>query len=334
MQPCWVSRNSAVNQPGIAFHMISTTSLTKVPEPVRSAPDVTDGDGSDWRFLSHVVNGVYNSHGSVAAIETIGAAIEASPADGNLKTILGQVLLASGRHAEALAALSTAMRNGTEVEILHLVAEAIFPGPRYSDHLLSLHKWLRPATYLEIGVFKGETLALAQPDTCVTGIDPQPRPEADRHYIAPTCIHSMTSDAYFASLDSSGARPPGVIDLAFIDGLHIYEQILRDFINVERYCGSGSVIVLHDTLPIAAVTTARQRRSGYWCGDVWKIRPCLQKYRPDLLMLTIPLLRISHRCCRVWRRPPVLAISPMIWTPSGHGWQPPLRGRTYRWRIE
>ncbi len=174
------------------------------------------------------------------------------------------------------------MHLGTEVEILHLLAEAAYPGPPYHQHLAALHAWLAPTTYLEIGIFKGETLALARPGTRAIGVDPEPRPEAFRDYAAPTRIHQMTSDAFF---ESEGCPR---IDLAFIDGLHLYEQALRDFIHVERCCHPGSVVVLHDTLPIAAAATARQRRTSHWCGDVWKMLPCLRQFRPDLALMTIP----------------------------------------------
>ena len=36
------------------------------------------------------------------------------------------------------------------------------------------------------------------------------------------------------------------------------------------------------------VQAERRRRSGAWTGDVWKLLPVLQKYRPDLTLLTLP----------------------------------------------
>jgi hypothetical protein len=262
--------------------------MIPVPRPVQPVLDARLQDCTDWEFLLAIIGRVYKSDGSGVALEMVEAAIEASPEDGNLRMILGKVLLASDCHEAALAALTDAMRIGTDVEILDLMAEAIFPGPRYVEHLLGLHKWRQPETYLEIGLFKGDTLALAQPGTCATGVDPRPRPEAYRRYLTPTCIHPLTSDEYFGRLAGHETKLSVRVDLAFIDGLHLYEQVLRDFINVERYCYPASIIVLHDTLPAAAAATTRQRQTKYWCGDVWKIRPCLQKYRPDLTLLTIP----------------------------------------------
>ncbi|MEJ0070611.1 MAG: class I SAM-dependent methyltransferase [Pseudomonadota bacterium] len=79
-----------------------------------------------------------------------------------------------------------------------------------------------------------------------------------------------------------------IFDLAFIDGLHLFEQVLRDFINVERHCSPNAVVAFHDTLPVSAAAAGREEVPGLWCGDVWRILPCLRKWRPDLGLATIP----------------------------------------------
>jgi hypothetical protein len=79
-------------------------------------------------------------------------------------------------------------------------------------------------------------------------------------------------------------RPLGV---AFIDGLHLYEQALRDFINLERYCGPRSVILFHDTVPLDEATQSRALDTKFNTGDVWKVVLCLKHYRPDLDVFTI-----------------------------------------------
>ena len=92
------------------------------------------------------------------------------------------------------------------------------------------------------------------------GVDPQPLLGADdplsRH------VEVATSDAFFA-----GPRPRELfgghpVDLAFIDGMHLFEFALRDFSNVEALAGPGTVIVLHDCLPPDAGTAARERTVG------------------------------------------------------------------------
>ncbi len=91
----------------------------------------------------------------------------------------------------------------------------------------------------------------------------------------------MTSDHFFQhSTEFVNRYLP--FDLSFIDGIHLFEFVLRYFINTERCSASTSAILLHDCLPINAVTSHRQRTTQLWSGDVWKLLPVLQRYRPDL----------------------------------------------------
>jgi tetratricopeptide (TPR) repeat protein len=243
---------------------------------------------SDWSVLDSVANDLYRAGRSDIALEMLEAAVQTMPLDGNLHFIHGRMLAASNRRTEALAALSRALALGTEREVLTVVADVAFPGPCYKEHLARLHMYLNPATYLEIGVFCGETLCLARSGTSAIGIDPAPRPEANRVYQADTLVHQLTSDAYFAAIGAGEIASPAPIGLAFIDGLHLFEQVLRDFINTEKLCQRDGVIVLHDMLPIASAAATRQRATSFWCGDVWKVVPCIKRYRQDLSILTIP----------------------------------------------
>jgi GT2 family glycosyltransferase/predicted O-methyltransferase YrrM len=155
----------------------------------------------------------------------------------------------------------------------------------YTDVLAQLHEVLQPNTYLEIGVYQGASLRLASPDALCVGVDPEPRISQDesRHWL----IESTTSDEFFG-----GDRPRELfdgrpIDLAFIDGMHLFEYALRDFLNAERYAGPGSLIVFHDCLPPAAEIASRNRTTVDWVGDVWKLVLCLMDRRPDLRMSII-----------------------------------------------
>lgn len=96
-------------------------------------------------------------------------------------------------------------------------------------------------------------------------------------------LFQMTSDEFFSSgfLAALGRRP----DLAFLDGMHLFEFLLRDFMNAERASAPGGVIALHDCCPFNAVMAERtwvRRRSREWTGDVWKVLMILQSLRPDL----------------------------------------------------
>ena len=77
------------------------------------------------------------------------------------------------------------------------------------------------------------------------------------------------------------------IDLAFVDGLHLCEQALRDILNVEQHCRPEGVILVHDCLPISEATAARDHTTMVWSGDVWRSILALRRHRPDLTITTI-----------------------------------------------
>jgi hypothetical protein len=165
-------------------------------------------------------------------------------------------------------------------------------GAHYQTCLEALHRSLHPSAYLEIGTLNGETLALARCPSIA--IDPQFdffQPLVAQ-IIAKPCLFlfRMTSDDFFAEQDPVSLLGSG-IDLAFLDGLHHCEVLLRDFMHVERYCKENSVIVLHDCLPVEEAIAERERtfdgrvlphRNGWWTGDVWRTALLLKRYRPDL----------------------------------------------------
>lgn len=154
------------------------------------------------------------------------------------------------------------------------------PGPDYYEALRWIHRALRPAVYLEIGVLYGESLRLAMPPTLAIGIDPAPR--AEHVWSAPTRILPVTSDEYFA-------RPPiPEISLAFIDGSHCFPDVLRDFWHVERHAATGAVVLLHDTIPLDEATATSLRQSEFHTGDVWRMLAYLELCRPELDVITIP----------------------------------------------
>lgn len=78
--------------------------------------------------------------------------------------------------------------------------------------------------------------------------------------------------------------------LAFIDGLHLFEQVLRDFINIEKYASAKTVVLIHDCFPPTEISARRDRVTDFWTGDVWKIIPCLKDARPDLQINVIPTI--------------------------------------------
>lgn len=150
----------------------------------------------------------------------------------------------------------------------------------YLGVLAELHQTRRPRRYVEVGVEQGTSLALACDDTLCIGIDPESDvPES----IAQRChIETMTSDDFFSGPRLGELLGGQTVDMAFVDGMHLFEYALRDFMNLEASASLGSLIAVHDCLPRDQESSSRERTSIFWTGDVWKLVICLLDYRPDL----------------------------------------------------
>jgi len=162
------------------------------------------------------------------------------------------------------------------------LASLRMPGPPYRDVLRRLHELVRPRTYLEIGVETGATLAFAKSAERVIGVDPDASKLRRELLPSQARVFHETSDAFFERRTRAELLGAERVDLAFIDGMHLFEYALRDFINVEAWSAKGSVIVLHDCLPLLPLTASRERASKFWVGDVWKVVAILRRYRPEL----------------------------------------------------
>jgi len=179
-----------------------------------------------------------------------------------------------------------AVQYDPELKKRHLLEAARrLPGPDYYEVLRCVHRILKPKTYVEIGIRDGASLACALPDTRCAGVDPAPT------IFPPTPVnvrvYAMTSDDFFAGHSPQDAFGTVRFDFAFIDGLHLFEQALLDFIHLERWAGPRSIIAIHDCLPLDGVTSERTRTTHFYTGDVWKAVACLKKHRPDLMLRTI-----------------------------------------------
>jgi len=171
------------------------------------------------------------------------------------------------------------------------------------EFLRELHKVSANRNYLEVGVNDGRSLELSRVPSIA--IDPAFKVvtelKCDLHLV------KATSDAFFARKNplnhlKSGRHPlrnirrgrpltgywrRTTIDLSFIDGMHLFEYALRDFINVEKHSAWSSVIVLDDMLPRNVDEAARDRHTNAWTGDVYKIIEVLARYRPDLVTVQV-----------------------------------------------
>lgn len=151
------------------------------------------------------------------------------------------------------------------------------------DFLAEVHRLLEPECYLEIGVRAGHSLALAR---CrAVGIDPRYAVEAELR--CDVQLFRTTSDDYFSSaepLAPTGGRP---FDLCHLNGLHLFEYVLRDLINAERCSSPRGVIVVSDVLPRSVDEAARAKHTDIWTGDAYQLLAVLRTYRPDVTVLPI-----------------------------------------------
>jgi SAM-dependent methyltransferase len=147
---------------------------------------------------------------------------------------------------------------------------------RYVEVLRDLHAIVKPKLYLEIGVRKGSSLALA--NCPAVAVDPDPHPQlalGDKVQF----YRCTSDDFFFFHAETALDRPVG---LAFIDGMHLAEFVYRDFMNVERVMHRNGVIVVDDVFPNHPVQASRTRQSQVWTGDVWRFAEALAEKRPDL----------------------------------------------------
>ena len=106
-------------------------------------------------------------------------------------------------------------------------------------------------SYLEIGCDNDENFSKIQIESKI-GIDPLKGGTL-----------RMTSDEFFSKNDQS-------FDIIFLDGLHTYEQTIKDINNGLKFLNINGVILIHDCLPKKIWNQIVPRLYGHWNGDVWK----------------------------------------------------------------
>ncbi len=142
------------------------------------------------------------------------------------------------------------------------------------NHLIAARGYRR---YLEIGVRNPRDNFEYVRAEVKHGVDPAPRRPVK---------FQMTSDAFFAGL--AGAGGSGRYDLAFIDGLHLAEQVERDVVNCLMHLAPEGAIVLHDCNPTSERSQIESYEPGArWNGTVWKAWAKLRATRADLSMSVV-----------------------------------------------
>lgn len=150
--------------------------------------------------------------------------------------------------------------------------------------------------YLEIGLFEGATFRKVEAPVKV-GVDPDFAFDVDaaRAEEPASVLHEVTSDEYFGAIVEPDAR----FDVVFLDGLHTFEQTLRDFTNATSFLATTGVIVIDDVTPISHMSAIRDERrfqalrgmlgveSGAWMGDVFRLVYFLDTFWQQFTFRTI-----------------------------------------------
>ena len=133
--------------------------------------------------------------------------------------------------------------------------------------------------YLEVGVEDGFTFHAIKAARKVA-VDPLFRFEVPSARMANDLeYHQITSDAYFGARSAADKK----FDVIFLDGLHTFEQILRDVLNAVECLADDGVIVVDDVWPVSYAASlpgiADMQRvranspdgSEAWMGDVYRV---------------------------------------------------------------
>jgi hypothetical protein len=145
--------------------------------------------------------------------------------------------------------------------------------------------------YLEIGLGKECTNFEKIVNVNKIGVDPF-WPEDIEKWLSPqTKIYKMTSNDFFKNKGSEILKN---LDIAFIDGLHEYHQVIFEVQEILKYLLPTGTILIHDCLPFSeAMAKPLEEMSKYnacyepWMGDVWKSIPILRAKFPEYSIFVI-----------------------------------------------
>lgn len=147
-------------------------------------------------------------------------------------------------------------------------------------------------SYLEIGVAEGATFLDVKAVRKVA-VDPSFRfPLPDDPSAA---FFACGSDDYFQSINGGE-----MFDVIFVDGLHQFEQALRDLLNAVACLKPRGVIVVDDIFPssyLASLGDQAKMRAmrdrldlprGDWMGDVYKVAAFIERFMPAFAYASTP----------------------------------------------
>ena len=153
-------------------------------------------------------------------------------------------------------------------------------------------------TYLEIGVSTGASFIPIKTKR-KWGVDPAYHLTRKRRMkywlwsrlgVKEERLFRVTSDEFFFKNQKMLAKYG--VDVCLVDGLHTYEQALRDVLSTLEHLRPNGIILLHDCNPSTELMARPVSRiedlygvagwDGSWSGDVWKAIVHLRALRGDL----------------------------------------------------
>jgi len=135
------------------------------------------------------------------------------------------------------------------------------------DVINKILKYNKGKSYLEIGVRRGETIAQIEASNRI-GVDPNL--QLDRIAILKSKGNLDGVEFLEIPSDRFFQENTRTFDVIFIDGLHLYEQAIKDILNALNVLNEGGYIVVHDCNPMTEKAADRKQAKGIWSGDVWK----------------------------------------------------------------
>ncbi len=179
--------------------------------------------------------------------------------------------------------------------------------PRHKVIARLLSRFDQPR-YLEIGVNRGQTFHRVRAAEMVA-VDPDflfdheaaaaERPRAT--------YHQVTSDEYFGSIIGDDE----LFDVIFVDGLHTFDQTLRDLLNALEHLAPRGVLVIDDVRPPFYDASLRDHDTAVrvrdltgqdkpvWMGDVYRLIWFIDSF---LQHLTYRTISNNHGQAVVWRQ--------------------------------